>query len=167
MSAVCVRLRGLRHDRWQVAPVKIPFRRVPHFPSRRGTATHPATHLLGRRHRSRRLPLRCHPATPCRILLYHGVQNIFIPIAYLSRHSVLNDGRLRPPPTLYYIRLLLYNTHTHSCTIYILYTATTPTRLPRLANSYYIVSSLVRGYVPIVLLPTIAFCQKKNTQLLL
>lgn len=33
VSAMCVRLRGLRHDRWQVAPVKIPFRRsVPHLP---------------------------------------------------------------------------------------------------------------------------------------
>lgn len=76
MSAVCVRLRGLRHDRWQVAPVKIPLRRVPHFPRRQ-------------------------PSAHTRALLRPPLtQNIFIPIAYLSRLSVLNDGRLHSPTPL-------------------------------------------------------------------
>jgi len=68
MSAMCVRLRGLRHDRWQVAPVKIPFRRVcPTYPViARGRAIHP-TPLLP----------PCYRTSPPR-------KNIFIPIAYLS-----------------------------------------------------------------------------------
>lgn len=127
-----------------------------------------ATHLLGRAATVAAADVpstvthpRLHTVTP-----RHGTQNIFIPIAYLSRLSVLNDGRLRPPPPplLHYTLLLLSHTH-----IYIQYTYYILPPLyasfSRLLCSYYIVSSFVRGYV--LTLPYIIALSKKKKRTLI
>lgn len=87
VSAMCVRLRGLRHDRWQVAPVKIPFRRsVPHLPPPRVVERDRAARRTRTPHGPTAAPSPT--ATPHSPLETFSFQSLIFPAFH-----VFNDGR--------------------------------------------------------------------------